>query len=106
MKPKILMYFQTCISVPLNDLHDTTCMTHNRFSNFQCVYTITQIVHTEFLQSIQPSRVLSKMSQKHAAVAVIIAVISEKNKSSKKKKKKKSLYVKPWLKRRKKLRIL
>ena len=45
------------------------------------------------------------MSQKHAAVAVIIAVISEKNKSSKKKKNK-SLYVKPWLKRRKKLRIL
>ena len=24
----------------LNDLHDATCMTHNRFSDFHCVYTI------------------------------------------------------------------
>ena len=32
----------------LNDLHDTTCMTHNRFSDFHCFYTVIQIVHTEY----------------------------------------------------------
>ena len=36
----------------LNDLHDTTCMAHNPFSNFNCVYTIIQVVDTEFIKVV------------------------------------------------------
>ena len=74
-------------------MYDTTCMTHNRFSNFHCVYTIIQVVHTEFIKVITESafKSSSKMIQEQAAAAVIIALISEKNKSRKKRKRKKSL---------------
>ena len=72
----------------LNDLYDTTCMTHNRFSNFHCVYTIIQVVHTEFIKVVLTEysafKSSSKMIQEQAAAAVIIALISEKNKSRKK----------------------
>ena len=34
----------------LNDLYDTTGMTHNRFSDFHWVYTIMQVVHTKFIK--------------------------------------------------------
>ena len=40
---------QCKLGLTLNDLYDTTCMTHNRFSNFHCVCTIIQVVHTEFM---------------------------------------------------------
>ena len=79
-------------------------MTHNRFSNFHCVYTIIQVVHTELIKVVlieySAFKSSSKMIQELAAAAVIIALISEKNKS-KKKRGKKSLCVKAWLKRRK-----
>ena len=59
-------------------------MTHNRFSNFHCAFTIIQVVHTEFMKvartdysAFKSSR---KMIQKQAAAAVTIALISEKNK--------------------------
>ena len=68
-------------------------MTQNRFSNFHCVYTIIQVVHTQFIKVVLTEysafKSSSKMIQKQAAEAVIIALISEKNKSKKKKKKKK-----------------
>ena len=70
-------------------------MTHNRFSNFYCAYTITQVVHTEFMKVVRTDysdvKSSSKMIQEQAASAVIIALISEKNKSRKNRKKKKSL---------------
>ena len=76
----------------LSDLYDTTCMTHNRFSNFHCVYTIIQVVHTEFIKVVLTEysafKSSSKMIQEQAAAAVIIALISEKNKSRKNRKKK------------------
>ena len=79
-------------------------MTHNRFSNFHCVYTIIQVVHTEFIKVVPEStfKSSSKLIQEQVAAAVIIALISEKNKS-RKKREGKSLCVKPWLKRRKNL---
>ena len=36
----------------LNDLYDTACMTHNWLSNFYGVYTIMQIVHTNFIKVV------------------------------------------------------
>ena len=33
-----------------SDLYDTTCMTHNRFSGFHCVYTFIQVVHSGFIK--------------------------------------------------------
>ena len=44
----------------LNDLYEITCMTHNRLSNFHGIYTIMQVVHTKFIQIIQPSEVQAK----------------------------------------------
>ena len=35
----------------LNDLYDTTCMTHNWFSNFNRIYTIIQVAHTDFIKA-------------------------------------------------------
>ena len=32
--------------------YDTTCMTHNRLSNFYGVYTIIQVVHTKFIKVV------------------------------------------------------
>ena len=75
----------------LNYLYDTTCMTQNRFSNFNCVCIIMQVVHIVFmkvdLSEYSAFKSSSKMIQKQAAVAAIIALISEKNKSSVKGKK-------------------
>ena len=92
----------------LNDLYDTTCMAHNRFSNFQCVYTITEVAHIEFIKvaltEYSAFEDLSKMSQEHVAAAVIIALISEKKQKGKEKKR--IIWMESWLKRRKKLRIL
>ena len=83
------------VSLTLNDLYDTTCMTHNQFSNFHCVYTIIQVVHTKFIKVVLTEYLafnsLRKMIQEQAAAAIIITLISEKNKSRKKRKKKKSL---------------
>ena len=39
-------------SLKLNDLYDTTCMTHNQFSDFHYFYTIIQVVHTEFIKVV------------------------------------------------------
>ena len=36
-------------ALALDDLHDTTCMTHNRFSNFNYVSTIVQVAQTKFI---------------------------------------------------------
>ena len=59
-------------------------MAHNWFSNFQCVYTIMQVVHIEFVKVVLAKysafKSLSKMNQEQAAAAEIIALISEKNK--------------------------
>ena len=67
-------------------------MTHNGFSNFYCIYTIIQVVRTEFIKVVLKEysafKSSSKLIQKQAAAAVIIALISEKNKSRNKKKKK------------------
>ena len=90
----------------LNDLYDTTCMTHNRFSNFHCVCTIIQVAHTQFIKVVLTEysafKSSRKMIQKQAAEAVLIALISEKNKS-KKKDKERRICVKPQFKRRKNL---
>ena len=64
-------------------------MAHNRFSDFHCVYTFIEVVHTElirFNRTEYPAfESLSKLSE--AAAAVIIALISEENKSREKGKK-------------------
>ena len=57
----------------LNDLYDTTCMTHNLLSNFYGVYTIIQIVHTKFIEVVLTDysvfRSSSKMAEKQVAAA-------------------------------------
>ena len=62
----------------LNDLYNTTCRTIG-FSNFHCVYTIIQVVHSKFIKIVLTEysvfKSLSKISQKQVAAAVIIAVI-------------------------------
>ena len=77
----------------LNDLYDTICITHDRFSDFHCVSTLAQqVVHTEFIKVVRTEysafKSWSKMSQEKVAAAVIIALISDKNKSKKKETKK------------------
>ena len=78
-------------SLTLNDLYDTTCMIHNRFSDFHCAYTILQVVHTEFIKVVctdySAFKSSSKMIQEQAAAAVIIALVSDKNKPRKNRKK-------------------
>ena len=63
-------------------------MTHNRFLNFHSVYSIIQVVHTEFIKVVLTEysafKSSSKMIQEQAATAVIIALISEKNESREK----------------------
>ena len=80
----------------LNDLYDTTCITHNRFSNFHCAQTFIQVIRTQFIKVVLKEysafKSSSKMIQKQAAEAVIIELISEKNKSKKKKKKEESVW--------------
>ena len=89
MKYVIFISLNKKADLTLNDLYDTTCMTHNRFSDFHCVYTILQVVHTEFIKVVLTEysafKSSSKMIQEQAAAAVIIALISEKNKSRDKK---------------------
>ena len=74
----------------LNDLYDTTCMTHNQFSSFYCVYTIIQAVRTEFIKVFFTDYSAVKSSSKtileQTAAAVIVALISDKSKSRKKRK--------------------
>ena len=81
----------TKASLTLNDLRDGICMTHNQFSDFHCVYTFIQVVHTEFIKVACTEHLafksLSKMSPEQAASAVIIALISKENMSKKKKQK-------------------
>ena len=90
------------VSLTLKDLYDATCMTHNQFSNFHCIYTIIQVVHTKFIKVVLTEYLafnsLSKMIQEQAAAVIIITLISEKNKSRKKRKKKRRVCVKLWLK--------
>ena len=80
---KAIVSHTNCIIkiVWLYDLFDTTCRTHNQFSNFQCVYTNIQAVLTDY----SALKSLSKIIQEQAAAAVIIVLIFEKNKSSEKK---------------------
>ena len=63
-------------------------MAHNRFLNFHSVYSIIQVVHTEFIKVVLTEysafKSSSKMIQEQAATAVIIALISEKNESREK----------------------
>ena len=89
--------------------YGTSCMTHNRFSKFHCVYTIIQAAHTEFIKVVliaySAFKSSSKVIQEQPAAAVIIALISEKKKSRKKRKRKKSM-CETVAKKKKKLRIL
>ena len=66
-------------------------MTRNRFSNFNCLYTIVQVFRTKFIKNVfteySAFKSSSKMLQDQTAAAVIIALIFEKNKSRKKRKK-------------------
>ena len=70
-------------------------MIHNRFSNFHCVYTVIQVVHTEFtkvvLTEYSAFKSSIKMIPEQAAVSAVIALFSEKNKSRKKGKKEESV---------------
>ena len=95
----------------MNNIYDTTFVTHNRFSNFHCAYTNVQVVHTEFIKVFRTDhsafKSLSKMIQEQGAAAVITVLHYFPRKTSKKKnnkkQKKKRVCVKPWLKRRKNL---
>ena len=53
-----------------------------------CVYTIIQVVHTEFIKVVLTKyssfKSSSELIQEQATAAVIIGLISEKNKSRKK----------------------
>ena len=66
------------------------------FQIFICVYTIIQVVHTEFIKAVHSKysafKSSSKMIQEQTTAAVIIALISEKNKSRKKNKKRDSVW--------------
>ena len=79
----------------LHDSYDTTCMTHSWFSNFHCVYTLIQVVHTEFQKNVPTEysafKSSIKMIQEQAVAAVIFPLISEKSKSREKVKKEESL---------------
>ena len=52
---------------------DTTCVTHNRLSNFCGVYTIIQIVHTKLIEVVLTDysgfKSSSKMTDEQVAVA-------------------------------------
>ena len=98
---------QSSASLTLNDLYDATFMTRHRFSNFHWVFTIMQVVHTEFIKVViteySAFKSSSKMIQGQAAAAVIIALISKK--ISQGKREKRRVCVKPCLKRRKNLKF-
>ena len=80
-----------------NDLQDTACLTHNRLSDFHCVYIFIQVVNAEFIKVVRTAFKISREMIKEQAVAlVIVALISEKNKSREKRHKGR-VCVKPWL---------
>ena len=66
----------------INDLYETTCMTHNRFSNFNCVYTIIQVVHTGFIKVVLTKysafKSLSKIIQEFREKQVRVKETKEK----------------------------
>ena len=68
-------------------------MTHNWFSNFNCVYTIIQVVHTEFikvfLRKYSAFKSSNKMIQEQAAAGATIALISDRSWTSQGKRNKK-----------------
>ena len=37
----------------VNDLYGTICMTYNRLLDFHCVYTLIQVIHTEFIKVVR-----------------------------------------------------
>ena len=80
-----LRFFNGEGGLTLNDLYDT-CMIHNLFSNFHCVCTIIQVVHTEFIKNVLTEysafKSLSKMIQEQAATVIIIALIQENSTDS------------------------
>ena len=45
----------------LNDLYDTTCMTHNQLSNFYGVNTTVQVVQAKFITDYSAFRSSSKI---------------------------------------------
>ena len=74
----------------LNDLYDTTFMTDNRLSHFYGVYTITQVVHTKFI-NYSSFKSSSKMIQEQAAAASNYCANFREKEVREKEKKKKSL---------------
>ena len=76
------------------------CITHNRFSDSHYVYTLIQVVHTEFIKVVRTEysgfKNLGKISQEQTVAAVVIALTSKNDNSRK-------VGMKPWLKRRKNL---
>ena len=90
-QPKICSVLAFKVTLKPDVLYDTTCMTHNRLSNFYSVYTIILVVQTNFIKVVLKDysafKSSNKIIQEQAAKAVIIALISEKNKSRKKRKK-------------------
>ena len=66
------------------------CMTDNRFSDFHCVYTFMQVVHTEFIKVVRTDysaiKSINKMSQDKTVAAVIFSTNSRENQKRKNKK--------------------
>ena len=65
-------------------------MTDNRFSDFHCVYTFMQVVHTEFIKVVRTDysaiKSINKMSQDKTVAAVIFSTNSRENQKRKNKK--------------------
>ena len=66
-------------------MYDTTCMTHNRLSNFYGIYTIIQVVHTKFIKVVLTDysafRSASKMIKEQAAATANQGKREKKKKS-------------------------
>ena len=71
-------------------------MTHNRLSNLRGVYIIIQVVHTKFKKVVLTDYSVFRTSSK---------MIEEQTLQVKEKEKKRRVYVKPWLKRRKNVKL-
>ena len=80
-------------------------MTHNRFSNFHCVYTIIEVVHSQFKKVVvieySAFKSSSKVIQRKCCRSSYYCTNFREKQS--KKKEKGRVSVKPWLKRRKNL---
>ena len=65
-------------------------MTDNRFSDFHCVYTFMQVVHTEFIKVVRTDysaiKSINKMSQDKTVAEVIFSTNSRENQKRKNKK--------------------